>query len=237
MRKSWPVIVACGLLLATSVFPIVAKLRESTPTSVPHVSLDRPDGLSCEIYLPPNLDRSQNHPLVFGSSPIASADDVLGAWREAADRFQLIVVGSRNYRNGPTDAHQTDLQLETLAIVMRDYPVDPQRVYAVGLSGGAMNSYSLITAHPELFRGLVVNTAMMPQHMPGNPPFDSANFPHDKIAVFLASPTDFRYGEMHQDRKLLESFGWKIDWLEFEGGHHYAPSALYVKAAAWLGDH
>ncbi|MEO8876586.1 MAG: hypothetical protein ABI461_13430, partial [Polyangiaceae bacterium] len=61
-----------------------------------------------------------------------------------------------------------------------------------------------------------------------------ARYPRNKLAVMLASPKDFRYREMHEDRNLLEGLGWKIEWLEFAEGHAYAPPAVYAQAAAWL---
>jgi len=64
--------------------------------------------------------------------------------------------------------------------------------------------------------------------------FFTPNYPEGKIAVFLASPTDFRYGEMKRDRSFLEQHHWKIDWIEFAGGHRLAPAAAYEQAAGWL---
>jgi len=36
------------------------------------------------------------------------------------------------------------------------------------MSGAAMHALDIIGDHPELFRGVVVNTGMMPYHLPGN---------------------------------------------------------------------
>ncbi len=82
-----------------------------------------------------------------------------------------------------------------------------------------------------------MNTGMMPHHMAGNDPFDAAHYPRGKLAVFLASPKDFRYREMQEDRALLETVGWQTAWFEFDAGHTYAPPDVYQQAAAWLDAH
>jgi hypothetical protein len=59
-------------------------------------------------------------------------------------------------------------------------------------------------------------------------------YPRNKIAMFLASPADFRYNQMESDRSFLGSIGWKTKWIEFEGSHRIAPKAAYETAAEWL---
>jgi hypothetical protein len=61
-------------------------------------------------------------------------------------------------------------------------------------------------------------------------------YPKARLAVFLASPTDFRYQEMRHDRQMLERFEWKTEWIEFEGGHKPAPPAAYEQAARWIDE-
>ena len=60
------------------------------------------------------------------------------------------------------------------------------------------------------------------------------NYPRGKIAVFLASPSDFRYSEMKRDLAFLKSLGWKTEWIEFKGGHKAAPPSAYKEAAKRL---
>jgi hypothetical protein len=140
-------LLTCGATLAFSSAFIVKTLLEQAPTSplgslamdlvIPSRAIRLPDGLSCEVYVPPHLDPAQQHPLVFASSPSGTGKELLQVWKDACDRFQWILVASSNFRNGPY-------------------------------------------------------------------------------------------------RATLESFGWRVDWIEFAGGHAYAPPQVYVEAAAWL---
>ncbi len=225
--------------LTLSLISIGTTLLGHTRTSLsalasPSRSVRLSDGLSCEVYAPEHLDPSHNHPLVVGFSPSGNGRELLPVWKDACDRFQWILFASNNYRNGPQSDRDAALRLETVEVAKREYPVDETRIYAAGQSGGGMMAEDIIADHPDIFRGVVVNTGMMPHHWPGNAPLDRAHFPRGKVAVLLASPSDFRYREMGEDRAILEGFGWDVRWLEFPGGHAYAPPELYVEAAAWL---
>ena len=39
---------------------------------------------------------------------------------------------------------------------------------------------------------------------------------------------------MKRDRDFLISCGWRVDWIEFDGGHTLAPDNIYEQAAEWL---
>ncbi len=237
------ILLGCAGAIALSARFIVEELRGSAQilrpgfepaTPIPARSIRLPDGLSCEVYVPAPLDASRKHPLVLAFSPGGNGRELLPVWKEACDRFQWILFASNNYRNGHQSDRDAALQLETLELAKREYPIDASRIYAAGLSGGGMKAEDMIADHPDVFRGVVVNTGMMPHHWPGNDPLDAAHFPRGKLAVLLASPTDFRYREMQEDRATLEGFGWKVRWMEFPGGHGYAPPGVYAEAAAWL---
>ena len=51
--------------------------------------------------------------------------------------------------------------------------------------------------YPNLVSGVVINTGMMEQS------FMTADYPEQKLAVFLASPTDLKYNEMRRDLAFL----------------------------------
>jgi len=47
--------------------------------------------------------------------------------------------------------------------VLRNYPVDPSRVYLFGFSMGTVMSYALSLTRPELFRGVSANSGYVPE--------------------------------------------------------------------------
>jgi predicted esterase len=239
--------VACAVAIVGSAVVIVRELRGACTDDVSDYGVDDgvaagvvarslrlADGLSCEVYVPAHDDPTRLHPLVLAFSPNGRGADAVAVWHRAADANGWIVVGSNNFRNGPYVEHDAALRMETITVVEREYRVDPARVYAAGISGGAMQAYDIVGDHPGVFRGVIANTGVMPYHLLGNAAFDATTYPRGKVAVMLASPTDFRYRDMQLDRALLEAAGWKVEWIEFEGGHRYAPPAVYERAAAWL---
>ena len=95
-----------------------------------------------------------------------------------------------------------------------------------------MQSHSFSFHYPGLISAIVINTGMMDDYYINR----VSSYPKRKIAVFLASPTDFRYNEMKRDRNFLEKLEWKTKWIEFTGGHVLAPDSAYQEAAAWLAE-
>ncbi len=91
-----------------------------------------------------------------------------------------------------------------------------------------MVSHAFAKFYPQLASAVVINTGMMEES------FMTADYPEQKVAVFLASPTDFRYKEMQRDLAFLESHRWKTKWIEFRGGHALAPDEVCEQAAQWL---
>ncbi len=187
--------------------------------------LDHPTYL---VYLPDGLEPGKRYPLVFALSPGADALGMISTWVAVAEKHHWIIAASKQFRNGQEFGPSLkEIEVE-LNEVEATYAVDPTEVIFTGISGGGMGAHAVARYYPSRVRAIVVNTGMM------HASFFTPNYPEGKIAVFLASPTDFRYGEMKRDRSFLEQHHWKIDWIEFAGGHTLAPAAVYEQAAGWL---
>lgn len=93
-----------------------------------------------------------------------------------------------------------------------------------------MGAHAFSYEHRDLISAIIVNTCMMNEYYL----HESATYPAGKSAVFLASPTDFRYREMRRDGEFLLRLHWRVRWKEFQGGHRLAPESLYDEALEWL---
>jgi predicted esterase len=175
------------------------------------------------------------YPLVFALSPSADAYSMITKWQAVAEKHSWIVAASKTSRNG-VDFTILLPQIEAeIKDVLANYPVDPARVIFTGMSGGGMAAYWVAATYPNQAWGLVINTGMMYDATGGA--VMRSPFPHGKVAVLLASPTDFRYNEMKRDRDFLISYGWTVRWIDFDGGHTVAPDSVYEEAAQWLESH
>ena len=168
--------------------------------------------------------------MVVGLSPGGDAQSVINAWKGTAEEYGWVIFASKIYKNGgDMDAMLSGIA-NKLNEVFINFPIDKSRVIATGLSGGGMGAHAFSFLYPRLITAVVVNTGIMHEYYIGQ----KYRYPREKIAVFLASPADFRYGEMKRDRDFLEGLGWQTKWIEFQGGHTMAPDSTYREAAAWL---
>lgn len=229
-RKLAATAIILGVIVAwLGAFGYFQGRADTAPASAIHGHLT--DRGTCLVYIPDSLPTGKKIPLIFALSPGADAGAMIRTWAHVAETHGWIVAASKEFRNGVAWEIVMPQVMAELDAVERDYPVDLNRVAFTGLSGGAMGSHAVAGLHPDRVRAIVLNTGMMLEE------FMVADYPRNKLAVFLASPTDFRYGEMHRDRKFLDAHGWTTTWIEFQGGHRLAPPATYEAAAAWLEQH
>ncbi len=158
---------------------------------------------------------------------------MINLWKKNAGRYGWMVFASTEYQNGPDMYAMVSKIVQILKRdILVNYPVDTRSIMAAGISGGGMGSHALSFWFPDLVSAVIVNTGKMNdiflQHMD--------RYPEGKIAVFLASPTDFRYAEMKRDCANLKKRRWKTQWIEFQGGHVFAPPERYDEAARWLNE-
>ncbi len=182
------------------------------------------------LYIPGRVVQEKKYPLVVALSPDADALGMIEFWHELAEERTWIILASKTFRNG------IDMQpvcQELVAIIghlSTVYPIDTAKLIVTGFSGGAQGAHYLAYSYPRVFSAIIANTGIIHQYSKNNP----LKYPRGKWVVFLASPTDFRYKEMVEDKRFLEGLGWKTKWIEFAGGHRMAPPAAYKQAAQWL---
>jgi predicted esterase len=182
------------------------------------------------FYIPENISGAEKRPLCIALSPNADAQAMINTWKPVANKYKWLIFASKEFRNGVASFKLFNNFPQIIDHLSELYPIDKTRIIATGFSGGGMGSHQLSFLYPELIRAIVINTGMMHEYFAAK----KNEYPRSKIAVFLASPTDFRYQEMQRDRAFLEDLGWQTKWIEFSGGHTIAPEATYQEAAQWL---
>lgn len=224
-------------LMTATLVVLTGKAWAGGPPAAGRVS----DGPEAIIYQSPGKT-GERRPVVFAFAPSGDAKALIRQWRGLADRYGLIVYASKSYRN-----HLPDLP-ERLPVIkaqldraMASLPVEPGQVILTGMSGGGSFAQALNLRYPGFASALLINTGRIWE------PFYAEAYEHlealrgayaqaggARLAVMLMSPTDFRYGEMQRDCRMLTSLGWQVHPMEFAGGHTLAPQAVYRQALEWI---
>jgi dienelactone hydrolase len=91
-------------------------------------------------------------------------------WAAVLDRYGVIFVTAARSGNDVTPlGRRAPLALAAAYNVMRRYPVDPERVYISGFSGGSRTALRLALGYPDLFRGALLNAGSDPIGTPELP--------------------------------------------------------------------
>lgn len=119
-------------------------------------------------------------------------------WGPVLDRAGLIyVAAARSGNEENVLARREPLALLGAYNVMQRYPVDAERVYVGGFSGGSHIALRLALAYPDLFRGALLNAGSDPlgSGVPPLPPADLfRRFQESTRLVYVTGERDSRLG-------------------------------------------
>ncbi len=84
-------------------------------------------------------------------------------WPPVLDRLGVIAVSAaRSGNRADIFGRRAPLAVIAAQNVMARYPVDPDRVYIAGFSGGSRVAMRLVLGYPDLFRGAILNAGSDP---------------------------------------------------------------------------
>ncbi len=177
------------------------------------------------LYVPGEYTPERPWPVVFCFDPSGRGLVPVERLRAAAEKHGYIVAGSLNSRNGPFPEN-----LAAAQAMMRDVQahlaVDPRRVYALGMSGGARVAATLGLG--GVARGVVLCGAGFPQSEEGVP--RTVAFP-----VFgIVGLEDYNLAELRRLEAELGKRGGAQRLATFDGPHVWPPEAELGEALAWL---
>jgi hypothetical protein len=181
---------------------------------------------SYALYLPSGFSSTRTWPIVYVFDPFARGEDATKIVQSAAERFGYIVAASNNSKNGAFGGSK-----EAAAAMWKDthqrLPLDPNRQYFAGLSGGARVATSLALSCSGCAAGVVANAAGFP--------VSSTPSGNMKFAYFATvGNADFNYAELAQLRPQLDSSGARYLIRTFEGPHGWAPPDVWLEALNWM---
>jgi hypothetical protein len=133
---------------------------------------------------------------------------------------------SNNSKNGPAGGSREAAQALWKDTHQR-LPIDPNRQYFAGLSGGARVATSLALSCGGCAAGVIANAAGFPT---GTQPSKEMKFAY----FATVGDADFNYAEFSQLRPKLDSSGLRYVIRVFEGPHGWAPADVWLEALNWM---
>ena len=180
---------------------------------------------SYALYLPSNYTPDRKWPILFAFDPRARGRVPVERFKEAAEKYGWIVLGSNNSRNGPMNvafnawnAMQTDSH--------QRFAIDDERIYATGFSGGARLAVSIAIAC-KCLAGVMANGAGFPINLA---PSAEMHF----VFFGAAGVDDFNYAELRSLEEPLTKAGIAHRVQTFAGGHEWPPVSTASTAVEWM---
>ena len=211
----------CGSLMAQ-----VAPSSFPAGKVIPKVVCSADSKQSYALYLPSTFSATRKWPIIYLFDPFARGEVAVETARAAAEKFGYIVVASNNSRNGPM-ADSTAAANTVWQDTQERFPVEEQRRYLAGMSGGARLVTAIALSCDGCAAGVIANAAGFPMDKPPQ---------HNmKFAYFGAvGNADFNYGEFVDLRKKLEDAGAQYRIRIFDGQHGWAPPEVWIEALNWM---
>ncbi len=217
------------LLLVLLQAPAVAQTPQSqfpVGTVIPKVTCSADPSQTYALYLPSGFSSNRKWPIIYLFDPFARGEAAVEVVRASAEKFGYMVAASNNSKNGPMGRSR-----EAAGAMWEDthlkLPVDPQRRYAGGLSGGSRVAGGLGLGCGDCVAGVIANAAGFP--------IGTAPSRDMKFAYFAAvGDADFNYSEFVELRRQLDAANARYLIRIFEGPHGWAPPAVWMEALNWM---
>ena len=181
---------------------------------------------SYALYLPSTYTPTRKFPILYCFDPGARGAVPVTRFKEGAEKYNYIVVGSNNSRNFPN---------QPLSQMMRNlwddthvrFSIDERRVYLAGLSGGARVAISVAFAYKGVFAGVIACSAGYPDNV-------KPTTPRSFVIFETTGLEDFNNPEMQSLARSLEGSPPASRLVVFAGAHEWLPVTLAIKAIEWL---
>lgn len=178
------------------------------------------------MFVPTSYTSEKPAPLVVALHGMGGDENSMfdaypnGALKKEAERLGFLMVAPKG--RGPASMYRGDAErdvMDVLAVVMREYQVDKDRIYLMGHSMGGYGTWSIAANFPDRF------AALGPIAGGGNPT-SMEKIKH--IPHFVVHGDNDKTVPVTQSRGMVEAgkkLGMNIVYVEVPGGNHTAIAA------------
>lgn len=181
------------------------------------------------LWLPKGYlaDTNKRWPCMFIMSPVGNAQMV-----EMAPYLKprFVVVLLMEAKNGPY-ANTIGNFLAAHDDVVKRVRIQEGQKFATGLSGGARCSANFVQVRPG-FCGLIMQAAGAAQDESGRYLVDDIRRNSRLYSVMTMGDADTNKSEIPKMKAVMPPARFRL--LEFQGGHAFAPRALFEEAMTWI---
>jgi len=178
---------------------------------------------SYALYLPSTYTAERRWPILYAFDPRARGAMPTKLFRAAAERLGYIIVGSNNSRNGPWEPVVTALNA-----VWRDtherLALDPNRIYATGMSGGNGPATLLAVKHGA---GIIACAGALTAAQ-------VASVDGHLAWISVVGSADFSFDVNKQLIEALNARGVGARLAVFAGGHSWPPENIATSALEFV---
>ncbi|MEI7663760.1 MAG: PHB depolymerase family esterase [Bacteroidota bacterium] len=164
-------------------------------------------------------------PVVLAFDPHGSGVLPVKKYKDLADKYNFILVGSNNSRNGQPGDEMKGIITSMLREVLSVYPVDSSRVCVAGFSGG-----SRVAAIAAITTGKVKAVIGCGAGLPGGMQQQAFNFDYFGIV----GTADFNMNEMLELDLPMTKAGMRHFITTFPGPHGWPPDSIFEEGVQWI---
>ena len=184
---------------------------------------------SYALYLPSTYTPDRPWPVLYAMDPRKRGRLPVQLFRDAAERYGYIVIGSHNTMSDHANALRDNMR--ALTVLWKDthdrFSIDDSRVYLTGMSGGARSACYRADLGPEKIAGVIACAAG----------FSPMRAPHAELgfSVFGAiGNRDYNFLELIDLDGVLDGLGLPNRMVSFDGPHGWPPADVAMEAIEWL---
>ncbi len=185
-----------------------------------------------ELYAPQKIDPKKTYPVVLfisaGPTPAGWS-----SWKSLCEQQQIIFASPFEAGNNTPMPKRIRIVLDVLDDLRRQYPIDPDRTYLSGFSGGARVACGIAFALPELFGGVMpvcASESLREESWLRQRAIDRLSL------ALITGETDFNRGEIERWRgPLFKEIGVRSQVFMVDGMGHGIPNEKAMGPAfKWL---
>jgi len=209
----------------TMAVPLPAQLRVVKGELVEGLKCRADETQTYTLYLPKSFSTDRRWPVLLIYDPRGRSVQAAEIFRSAAETHGWILISSNDTRSdGPPDPNVK--ALNALLPELARYPIDQNRIYMAGFSGGAMLAFVVAADNQGGVAGVIGCGGRFPDGWERKP----VAFAH----WGAAGSTDFNYSQMRKIDEFLEDRGRSHRFESFEGTHQWMPAELAEQAIEWM---